>query len=278
MSPLLTFIIPVRHQSNCQNWSALKENLTQTIASIAAQTNPLWSAVIVANEGAALPTLPHGFEVVRVKFPPNSMYDINGDDREAIYDSLRLDKGRRVLKGMLHVRDTKFYMVVDDDDFVSHSIVDYISRNINSNGWKIDEGYVWGHGSKMLYVHHDFSNFCGTSLIIRSDLYKLPDAFEFASNDYIKSMLGSHVKIAKILANESTPLSALPFRGAVYRIGHMGAHSKSPGIIKSFFLNKFILRRPPLLLRNLFNLRMVNKRFIKEYFGGFNKKHPKVAQ
>lgn len=270
MNTLITFIIPVRHQSNSKNWGLLKANLTQTIASIAAQTNPNWRAIIVANEGADIPAVPDGFEVVRVNFPPNDMHEQQGNNKEVFYDAVRLDKGRRVLKGILQVRDTAFYMTVDDDDFVSNTLVSHVSQNVTANGWKIDEGYVWGDGGKLLFIHHDFANFCGTSLIIRSDLYNLPDSFEAASNEYIKTILGSHVKIGKILAEKGTPLASLPFRGAVYRIGHAGAHSKSPNIIKLYWINKHLLLRPHKLLRNLINLRFVNKSFRKQYFGACN--------
>ena len=58
MRPYVTFIIPVRHQSNSKDWSSLKVNLAQTITSISAQTNKNWHAVIVANQGADLPDLP----------------------------------------------------------------------------------------------------------------------------------------------------------------------------------------------------------------------------
>jgi glycosyltransferase involved in cell wall biosynthesis len=267
MNTLVTFIIPVRHQANAKDWACLKANLTQTIASIAAQSNPNWRAIIVANEGADLPDVPNGFEIIQVNFPPNTMYEQQGNDKEIFYDAVRLDKGRRVLKGMLHVRNTTFYMVVDDDDFINNELVDFVAHNATANGWKINTGYVWGDGGNLLFIHNDFANFCGTSLIISADLYKLPDNFEDASVSYIKTMLGSHVKIGKILADQGTPLSSLPFRGAVYRIGHPGAHSKSPTMIKLYFLNKYFLLRPHKLLRNLLNLRFINTSFKRKYFG-----------
>jgi len=267
MNTIVTFIIPVRHQANSKDWERLKANLTQTIASIAAQTNPNWRAVIVANEGADLPDVPQGFDIVRVDFPPNAMHEQGVNDKELFHEAVRLDKGCRILKGMLHVRETHFYMNVDDDDFISRRLVSFIAQDKTANGWMINEGYIWGDGGKLLYIHHDFSNFCGTSLIIRSDLYRLPDSFELASADYIKTMLGSHVKISKILAEKATPLANLPFRGAVYRIGHAGSHSKSPKFVRLYFLNKYLVLRPHKLLRNLFNLRFVNSTFVKEYFG-----------
>jgi hypothetical protein len=267
MRTLITFVIPVRHQANSKDWVKLRANLTQTIASIASQTNSNWRAVIVANNCAELPSVPDGFEIVRVNLPPNNMHEQQGQDNEAFYDAFRIDKGRRILKGMLHVSDTAFYMIVDDDDFVSNLLVSYVAQNQHANGWQINDGYVWGDGGKLLYIHHGFANYCGTSLIIRSDLYQLPDSFEAASDEYIKTMLGSHVKISKILADKGTPLASLPFLGAVYRIGHAGAHSKSPSLISKYCFNKHLMIRPHKLLSNLLNLRYVSKAFKQQYFG-----------
>ena len=267
MRPYVTFIIPVRHQSNSKDWSSLKVNLAQTITSISAQTNKNWHAVIVANQGADLPDLPPNFEILRVDFPPNEFHEQQGIDKEKFYDAIRLDKGQRVLKGMLHFRETEYYMIVDDDDFVSNRIVEFVSKNLNENGWKINQGYIWGHGGKLLIQHNDFASFCGTSLIIRSDLYALPDEFNLASSDYIKVMLGSHIKIGKVLENQGNALNNLPFRGAIYRIGHAGSHSKSPTILNKYFLQKELIFNPRELARNLLKLRFVSTPFKKEFFG-----------
>jgi len=265
MKNTITFIIPVRHQENSKDWSRLKSNLTQTIASIANQSSKDWRAVIIANEGADLPKVPAGFDIVRVNFPPNQLHDLPAGNKELFYDAFRLDKGRRVLKGMLHIPDAAYYMIVDDDDFVSSQLVDYVAANSTESGWKIRNGYVWGDGGQWLFLHNDFSNFCGTSLIIRSDLYKLPPSFEDASEDYIKTMLGSHVRIGKILQDKGYPLKPLPFAGAVYRVGHAGAHSNSPGLAKMYFFNKYYLLRPHKFLKNVLSLRKLTQAYASEF-------------
>ncbi len=267
MKTYITFVIPVRHPENCKDWGRLKANLSETMASISAQTNNNWRAFIVANHGAELPELSKGFEIVRVNFPPNVMHEQNDASKEDFLDAVRLDKGKRILAGMLCNRDTNFYMVVDDDDFISNQLVEFVSKNLSRNGWKISEGYVWGDAGKLLFIHDDFANFCGTSLIIRSDLYKLPKHFELATSDYIKTMLGSHVKISKILEGQHTPLAILPFRGAVYRIGHAQSHSRSPRLLKKFFFNKCLISQPQKFLQNLLKLRITNKKFKHEFFG-----------
>jgi hypothetical protein len=67
--PLLSFIIPVRHQNNARDWGQLKANLAETLASISAQSKPDWRGYVAANHGADLPPLPERFEAVRVDFP-----------------------------------------------------------------------------------------------------------------------------------------------------------------------------------------------------------------
>lgn len=270
MSPtnLVTFVIPVRHPDNASDWCLLKANLAQTVISISNQTNSDWRGIIVANDGADLPELPKGFDVVRVSFPPNDLHDINAANREAVYEAFRADKGRRVLAGMLAARSSDFFMIVDDDDLVSARIVQYASQHRSANGWKVNRGYIWDAGGRLLLGYDEFDRICGTSLIVRSDLYGLPEKFENASLEWIKSMLGSHVRLVGILADRDTPLAALPFRGAIYRVAHGGSHSHAPSLLVKYFLSREALGRPTRLLRRLGDLRFVTRSVRREFFGG----------
>ena len=265
MKPVITFIIPVRHPKNSKNWENLKNNLSQTIQSISAQTNPDWRAVIIANEGADIPALPDKFECVRVDFPPNDMYENQGKDRELFFEARRLDKGSRILKGMLN-RETTFFMVVDDDDFIHRDLVAFASKDRDANGWTISDGYLWEDAGSLLYLHHDFSNTCGTSHVIKSELFKLPSNFEQSDPEYIKTMLGSHIKIEHILSSNGTPLEKLPFVGAIYRIGHVYSHSKSPGLIQ-YIVRKNQGRSIFRLWSDFLNLRLLSNKVKREFFG-----------
>ncbi|NRP89423.1 hypothetical protein GFPCMMHI_05348 [Ensifer adhaerens] len=198
---------------------------------------------------------------------PNQLYDLHNAGRGQVYEAVGLDKGRRILTVMLSARNSRFFIIVDNDDFVSANIVEFAARNADANGWKIDRGYLWNEGGRLLLHHNDFANFCGTSLIIRSDLYRLPATFEDADIDYIKSMLGSHVHIGKMLADQGHPLGSLPFRGAIYRVGHSGAHSKSSNLIRTHFLNSSVLRHPRQFLRNLSRVRLLGRELRGEFSG-----------
>jgi hypothetical protein len=267
MSAAVTFIIPVRHPDNARDWGALKTNLAQTIASIANQTSDDWRAIIVANEQADLPALPERFSVERVTFPPNDLHERGGAELEDFLEAFRFDKGRRVLKGMLRARDSRYFMIVDDDDFVSARIVEHATAHASENGWMINRGYVWNDGGRLLLEHDDFNQLCGTSLIIRSDLYNLPRQFDDADCDWIKAMLGSHVRIAGILAEGGTPLAALPFHGAVYRVAHAGSHSTAPSLLRTYFLSTEAMRRPGRMLRRACQLRWMSRKLRREFFG-----------
>lgn len=270
MENILTFIIPVRHQDNAKDWKILKKNLTETINSITAQTHPQWKAVIVANNGADLPKLPNKFEVKYVNFPPNERHEQGKEDKEIFYEFFRFDKGRRVLAGMLHTKGAGHFMIVDDDDFVSCELTSFVAENKTENGWYIHNGYIWGDGGYLLSLCSGFSHFCGTSLIIRSDLYQLPNKFEKASKEYIKNKLGSHIFIQEYLKRTTTPLEPLPFPGAVYRIGHVGAHSKSKGLIAHYFMHRWLLKQPREFMRRLLRMRFLTRKIKKDFFGRFS--------
>ena len=267
MTTDLTFIIPVRHPDNSRDWPQQISNLQETAASIANQTHHGWRAIVVANTCAALPALPPQFEVERVGFPPNPHHERAGLDLEQFYDAVRLDKGRRILAALLKARQSRFIMVVDDDDFVSRQLTGFAAGHPDSNGLIIRNGLVWGNGGSILYRHGDFSGFCGTSHIIRTDLYDIPASFGAATETYIKTMLGSHRFIESYLAAKGTQLEPLPFLGAVYRTGHAGAHSKSSQILPKFIFNWENLRRPYAMPKHLARLRLLSPALRREFFG-----------
>jgi hypothetical protein len=263
----VTFLIPVRHPQNASDWSRLKANLAQTVRSISAQTHADWRGIIIANEGSDLPPLPAQFDVEWVQFPPNARHAMDSASREEVLDAFRFDKGRRVLRGMLRARNSRFFMIVDDDDFVSARITAYVADHKDAHGWTIDVGYVWNDGGSLLYRHSALNHVCGSSLIIRSDLYGLPQTFDEATPDYIKVMLGSHRRIADLLAERGTPLASLPFPGAIYRVGHAGSHSQTPPILTKYVLNRHTIVRPHRIVTNLARLRLIGGAARREFFG-----------
>ncbi len=264
---LLTFIIPVRHQDNAKDWDALTSKLRETMASIAAQSHPDWRAIVVANEGASLPNLPDKFSVTRVTFPPNDLHELGQGAKETFLDAFRADKGRRVLAGMLDAKDSKYTMISDDDDLVSNRIVEYVAQNEGANGWIVTRGWLWDDGGKYLFDYEDFHRKCGTCLIIRRDLYRIPDRFEDADLEWVKDSFGSHHRIGAKLASQDQGLNPLPFRGAVYRVASAGSHSGSGSIWHHPLFNRKGLKHPYSAFRNMLRLRRIMRRHRQEFFG-----------
>jgi hypothetical protein len=267
MKNILTFVIPVRHQDTARDWQRIKRQLGDTIRSIAQQDSDGWKAVIVANEGADLPDIPNGFEVKRVNFPPASIPDSHATPSEKIFDAIRLDKGRRILAGMLHAGEMGHVMVVDNDDFVSRRLTSFVAANQDANGWYFYDGYVWGEGGRILFLFPDFSHLCGTSHIIRADLYQLPSSLESADENYIKQMLGSHIFVDDHLKKTGNPLSRLPFPGAIYRTNHAESISFSGSTLKQYFFRKQMLTSPAVFYERVRRLQLKNSRIEREFMG-----------
>lgn len=263
---ILTFIIPVRHPDNTDNWKRVKKNLRDTVRSITLQDTDGWQAVIVANHGADIPNLPPGFSVCYVDFPPNPLYRQGNADREKFWEAVRSDKGWRILAGLLQANAPGHIMIVDDDDFISKKLTSFVKAHATTSGWFIRDGYIWSDGGKLLYKYADFSRLCGTSHIVRADLYNIPQSLQAADEQYVRRMLGSHIFLHDHLDASGTPLEPLPFIGAIYRTGHADAHSRSIGIIGQFFLHKYLLRHPRELLKRLTRLRYKSHKIQREFF------------
>jgi hypothetical protein len=153
-------------------------------------------------------------------------------------------------------------MIVDADDYVHGDLTSFAARNCGGNGWYIGQGFLWEENSRFLLRTARFSSICGTSHIVRTDLYGIPKSMEEAGDGYIREMLGSHVMIEEILRTRGTPLAPLPFPGAVYRVGHSCAHSASGGLLR-----RLIDLRKPARLADILRLRLKTRSIERNFFG-----------
>jgi hypothetical protein len=161
---------------------------------------------------------------------------------------------------------TDYFMVVDDDDFVSRRLSGFVEAGRGQPGWHVRRGYVWNTGGRLLYEHDNFHKYCGTSHIVRSDLIDLSGKDDDAGIAYLKRMLGSHIHIADDLAGQGTPLASLPFIGAVYRIGHSGSHSRSSSLLQTFLWRRWLFKSPRNLVRVLRRFSRRNREIDREFF------------
>ena len=216
----------------------------------------------MANLGSDLPELPDGFEVVWVDFPPNPNLHL---PRGYV-----LDKGRRILSGILKTKVKGYMMFVDDDDLVSSHLTSFLISHPNNNGWYFPKGYEWTESSKVFYLARDFHLKCGTSHIINSELLNLPKDLESASESYLKRFLGEHINYRKDLKAAGTPLEPLPFIGAVYRIGHAESSWGTSTVFNKYFWKRENLLNPILLAYRMTRIRLRSRRINRDFFGGID--------
>ena len=178
-------------------------------------------------------------------FSPESAARKAGAATEDFLDAFRIDKGRRVLKGMLRARDSRFFMISDDDDFVSSRIAQFVADHRDANGWIVDDGYVWDDGGEILYRHRHLNHVCGTTLIVRSDLYRLPDTFEAATHDTSRpcsAVIEASANLGR--ARHSARYVAVPAPSTA--LGTLVPTAKPRPILKKYVFNRDVFLRPHL--------------------------------
>jgi hypothetical protein len=229
------FIIPLLHPQNATSWDHVLDLLERTLKSVSNQTASEFKVILVYNEGSRLRSYHPGVIYHPINLPPNPLYEL-GSSTEQGRNSFRLDKGKKCLAGLYRAREFSnpqspaYVMFVDADDCVSSRMVEFASHSSQSNGWFVDQGYLYKEGGHLMYhLQTNFSRLCGTCHVIRYDLFDLPLQMEAVSQEYILRGLGSHIFIREMLAEKGTPLDPLPFAGAVYVFGHGDNHSQTPG-------------------------------------------------
>ncbi len=151
--------------------------------------------------------------------------------------ALRLDRGCKYFMGLVQAQ--KFHpqhiMFFDADDFISNQIAEFANSNPHHNGWYIQDGYVYDEELKLFGTISNFHQVCGTSHIVRYELYQVAHDFPLNAtqehllnhidHDYLFKIIGSHRWLAEHLASQGNQLEPLPFRGALYYIGNGENHT-----------------------------------------------------
>ena len=271
---MLAFIVPLTHPAACRSWGSVLIRLQETLRSIeSCIKNNMAFGVVVANHEAELPKMPSGIHVLRINLAPPTISVFSGevpeDQRRKVK---RLDKGTKVLFGSMFARDqgAQYIMNVDADDLISRRIPGYVATNKGAPGWYVNEGWVLPVGSKWAYRAENFDHLCGTSLIIRTDLFNIPDSIKKNSPKTISRNFGSHKFIADDLAAKGYPLEPIPFAASVYRTGH-GENNSNPGsLFELYFKRNWSPLNPVNFLGKIAKLRPFGNRLRQEFHAGLH--------
>jgi hypothetical protein len=256
---VLVFITSVRHPHNATDYSRVERLLRRTLASVCAQNDPNFRAIVVANRPLRFAT-PKMVETVVVDFPAPSDHHGAQIDREAI---LR-DKGTKLAVGVLAARrhPATHIMPFDADDFVSRRLAGFVNNHPTATGWYLPKGHAYYERRGLTRHLDNFHERCGTSFVIRQDLYGPADLPVTATQDalydgfgefVVRELLGSHRVALKHLRATGTPLQPLPFRGAAYTL-ETGENWSGDGLagfawpVRRTLEHEFGLPRSPLSL------------------------------
>ncbi|WP_139222515.1 hypothetical protein [Celeribacter halophilus] len=205
--------------------------MKQTFASISGQRGSGWKAWVVGHRSQSLPDLPENFEFISVDFGPEPLL-FSAKTRAEHHHAVRLDKGRRVFAAFRGMKRSDVLMVVDDDDFISSHLADFVSSNEIQSGYHIKFGYIWDVEKNVILPSNDFHSLCGTSLLTSVDYLCGQGMGITCDNERLITELGSHISVVQRALREKLPFRSIPFPGAVYRSGSLNSDSKNVAATK----------------------------------------------
>jgi hypothetical protein len=243
---MLVFVIPLKSPKVSSSWDTVSKLFDRCARSVCNQTNLNFHAIVVCNEKPKIDFHHPNLTYIEQDFP------LPGGD----YPSKEFDRTRKMVTGIVKAKQlgASHIMAVDADDCVSNHLAEFVCRHPQKAGWFIKQGYYYQDGRNFVKVmRKGFDRYCGTSTIVRADLYDLPDTCDreaLATHFYHNYR---HREIKETLESKGFAIEPLPFKGAIYitetgeNIYH-GVESKKHSVslksrllrIKSFFDNRFL--------------------------------------
>ncbi len=255
---MLAFITSVRNPHNSTDYGRVELLLRRTLRSVCAQTDRDFRVIVVTNRPPSF-TVPEKVEVIRVDFPAPDSHEGSQISVEAI----RRDKGTKLAVGVLAARrlDATHVMQFDADDFLSRDIAAFVNSHAGEQGWYFSKGYVFYARRGLIKGVANFHENCGTSFVLREDLYGRADLeldatqdaiYAAFGSDVVTDVLGSHPKTLAHFAARGIELAPLPFHGATYALetGENWSGELYPGFgwpVTPKLTREFGFQRPALL-------------------------------
>jgi hypothetical protein len=255
---VLAFITSVRNPHNSTDYERVEMLLQRTLKSVCSQIDRDFRVIVVASRAPSF-ALPENVEVIVVDFPPPDSHKGPQIKNKAI----RRDKGTKLAVGLLAARrlGATHVMQFDADDFVSRHISAFVNAHAEQEGWYFDRGYVLYERRGLLKGINNFHENCGTSFVLRQDLYGPADLeldatqdeiYEAFGEDVVTHVLGSHLTTLAHFAARGIELAPLPFPGATYVVetGENWSGGVYPGFgwpVRPSLTREFGFSRPPVV-------------------------------
>ena len=203
----MIFIIPVKSAVISPSWGKFSKIFERTLRSVCQQTDQDFKVVVVCNEKPITDFVHPNVHYVYVDFPPPTPEVTKAFT--GLHSPKEADKSKKILAGFEYASqfDTSHIMVVDADDCISNTIVAFVKKHPETDGWYSKMGYVYREGSKLIFKKMDkFNSLCGTSLIVKP---------HFLKGLITPEMFFQH---AHRTLDNGEKLKPLPFPASVYTI------------------------------------------------------------
>ena len=225
---MLALVTSLRHPWNSRDYDQVEAIFAQSASSWVCQQSDAFGVVAVGNRAPRV-DLAQRVRFVEVAFEAPSSHRGPQTGTAAVLK----DKGSKLAVGLLAARqhhpDLTHVMFVDADDFVSRRLAGFVAGRSGEPGWTVTHGWRYHAGRRALRpVRGDFHLHCGSSHIVRHDLYPRVDLPLTASQDELYSAFGDRLERwfgSHLHIHDDVPLAPLPFAGALYRVGTGEAHS-----------------------------------------------------
>ncbi len=216
---MLVFVIPLKSKLVSRSWPTVSDLFRRTLESICQQTSTNFKVIVACHEKPSVGFEHDSVEYIIVDHSPPLLIGDPAEDRRR----KETDHAKKLWLGFVYAKSLSpsHVMAVDADDCISRRLAAHVDKNIHSNGWYIDQGFEYPNKGNVIYPKSKFYTKCGTSNIIRYDLLSplLETSVDKVSikNDL---MYMRHKLQRGYFAETGSPISPLPFPGAIYITEH----------------------------------------------------------
>ncbi len=199
---MIVFIVPIKSAKLANSWNKVSLLFEKTLQSICGQTCDQFRVIVVCNEKPIIQFDSPFVEYIQVNLPIPSNKTSEKENDKAKKLMIGAEFGKKF--------NPSYLMVVDADDFISNKIAAFVSTKSEQTGYFLDRGYIHESGSSSLYyLRKNFGQYCGTSIIIKPNLFDLA----FKNGTYYEHKCST-------LTAHNIFLEKLPFCGAIYNRCH----------------------------------------------------------
>lgn len=221
---MLGFVVPIKSRKISKSWDNLSLLFERTARSMCNQTNPDFRMIVVCQEKP------------NIKFEHPNLHYLTVDMGLPVPTTIvekRVDKMYKIIAGVRLAKEMgcSHIMQADGDDCVSRCLADLVAQNKSVDGYFFKKGYVYNHNSNVMKVmRKGFHLYCGTTHIIRSDLYdtsedtlgRIPESITSPSQipKDIHDFYYCHRYFGSAVESKGAHLEPLPFLGSIYILGN----------------------------------------------------------